>query len=39
MLPTGETAQFILAGTYIEERLKVHEYFSNEHSFYKENIL
>lgn len=39
MLPTGETAQFILAGTDIEERLKVHEYFSNEHFFYKQNIL
>ena len=39
MLPTGETAQFILAGTNIEERLKVHEYFSNEHFFYKQNIL
>jgi len=39
MLPTGETAQFILAGTDIEERLKVHDYFSNEHFFYKQNIL
>lgn len=39
MLPTGETAQFILAGTDIEERLKVHQYFSNEHFFYKQNIL
>jgi hypothetical protein len=39
MLPTGETAQFILAGTNVEERLRMHYYFSEEHFFFKENIL
>lgn len=39
MLPTGETAQFILAGTDTEERLKVHHYFSEEHFFYRKGIL
>lgn len=39
MLPTGETAQFILAGIDIEERLKVHHYFSEEHFFYRKGIL
>ncbi|MFV0606799.1 MAG: ATP-binding protein [Niabella sp.] len=38
-LPTGETVQFILAGTDIEERLKVHQYFSEEHFFYRKGIL
>ena len=39
MLPTGETAQFILAGTSIEERLKVQTYFSEDHFFFRESIL
>ncbi len=39
MLPTGETAQFILAGNDIEQRLRVAEYFSPDHFFYKQNIL
>lgn len=39
MLPTGETAQFILAGTKIEERLQVHRYFAEDHFFFTQNIL
>jgi AAA+ superfamily predicted ATPase len=39
MLPTGETAQFILAGANIGERLQVHRYFQEDHFFYKQNIL
>lgn len=39
MLPTGETAQFILGGTDIEERLRVHRYFSEDHFFFRQNIL
>ena len=39
MLPTGETAQFILAGTDVEDRLQVHRYFAEDHFFNKQNIL
>ncbi len=39
MLPTGETIQFILAGVNVQERLRVHDYFSEEHFFFKQNIL
>lgn len=39
MLPTGETAQFILAGNDIEQRLRIAEYFSPDHFFFKQNIL
>lgn len=39
MLPTGETALFILAGTDIEMRMHVMDYFSPDHFFFKENIL
>lgn len=39
MLPTGETVQFILAGTAFEERLKVMQYFEEDHFFYRQNIL
>ena len=39
MLPTGETALFVLAGSNIEERLKVSHYFSTEHFFSKQNLL
>ena len=39
MLPTGETVQFILAGTNLNERLKIHKYFAEEHFFFKQNIL
>jgi hypothetical protein len=39
MLPTGETVQFILAGTDVAERLTIHHYFSEDHFFCKQNIL
>ncbi len=39
LLPTGETIQFILAGTSIQERLQVHRYFSEDHFFFANNIL
>lgn len=39
MLPTGETVQFILAGTDWDERLKVMQYFEEDHFFYRKNIL
>lgn len=39
MLPTGETVQFILAGSSIEDRLKVQAYFSEDHFFFRESIL
>lgn len=39
MLPTGETALFLLAGNDIEERLKVQQLFGEEHFFYTEGIL
>lgn len=39
ILPTGETVQFILAGTDIEQRLQVHQLFSEEHFFYRHGIL
>jgi len=39
MLPTGETAQFILAGNDLATRLRVTSYFSSEHFFYRQNIL
>ncbi|HEX5172153.1 MAG TPA: ATP-binding protein [Cyclobacteriaceae bacterium] len=39
MLPTGETAQFILAGNDIEQRLRIADYFSPHHFFYKQGIL
>ena len=39
ILPTGETAQFILAGNDIEKRLEVQEIFGSEHWFMKEQIL
>jgi ATPase family associated with various cellular activities (AAA) len=39
LLPTGETAQFILAGNSIEQRLHVHQYFTDEHFFFKNSIL
>jgi len=39
MLPTGETAQFILAGNNIIDRLRIALYFNTEHFFYKQNIL
>lgn len=39
MLPTGETAQFVLAGNDIINRLRITHYFSPDHPFYKQNIL
>ncbi len=39
ILPTGETAQFILAGNDIEKRLEVQSILGSEHWFMKEHIL
>lgn len=39
MLPTGETALFILAGNNISERIRISQYFSSEHPFQKKDIL
>ena len=39
MLPTGETALFILSGDYIEKRMQVMRYFSPDHFFAKHHIL
>ena len=38
-LPTGETAQYILAGEEIGERIEVVNYFRKDHWFYLEDIL
>jgi len=39
MLPTGETMQFILAGTTIEKRLEVQSLFVEDHFFHRMGIL
>lgn len=39
MVPTGETALFLLAGNDVEERLKIQEIFDEDHFYYKEGIL
>jgi AAA+ superfamily predicted ATPase len=39
ILPTGETAQFILAGDNIEKRIEVQRILGSEHWFAKEHIL
>lgn len=39
LLPTGETAQFILAGNHVAKRIEVAKYFSNDHFFFKNGIL
>ena len=39
ILPTGETAQFILAGDDLEKRLEVQRLFSSEHWFAQKHIL
>lgn len=39
LLPTGETVQFVLAGMALDKRLAVHEYFAEEHFFFKYGIL
>ncbi len=39
ILPTGETAQFILAGADLEKRIEVQRLLSSEHWFAREQIL
>jgi hypothetical protein len=39
LLPTGETVQFILAGTDIAYRLRVQQYFTEGHWFFKNGLL
>lgn len=39
LLPTGETAQYILAGNDIQKRIEVQRYFSKDHFFAREGIL
>lgn len=39
LLPTGETAMFILAGNALESRLAVYELFSPDHFFVQQKIL
>jgi AAA+ superfamily predicted ATPase len=39
LLPTGETAQFILAGGSLEKRLEVQRLFGNDHRFAQQHIL
>jgi len=39
MLPTGETALFILAGNDISERIRISRYFSSEHFFKKQGMI
>lgn len=39
MLPTGETAQFIIAGNNIDARLEVLSLFEEQHFFYQNDII
>jgi hypothetical protein len=39
LIPTGETALFILAGDDLQRRLECSLYFSSKHKFYTKNIL
>jgi AAA+ superfamily predicted ATPase len=39
MLPTGETVQYILAKNDLNQRLEIQQLFSQDHWFFKENIL
>jgi hypothetical protein len=39
MLPTGETAQFIIAGTEMNKRLLVQSLFEEQHFFYQNDII
>jgi len=39
LLPTGETAQFILAGNDLEKRLEVQQLFTSDHWFAQKGIL
>jgi adenylate kinase family enzyme len=39
MLPTGETLQFILAGTNITQRVRLQQLFSQDHFFHRQGII
>ncbi|MEJ7679331.1 MAG: ATP-binding protein [Segetibacter sp.] len=39
IIPTGETAQFVLAGKNLKERLEIQDLFSTDHNFYRKRIL
>lgn len=39
MIPTGQTAQFLLTGKDIPHRLRISNYFSTEHYFYRQQVL
>jgi len=39
VIPTGETAQFIIGGSDLERRLEVQQIFSEQGTFYKQSIL
>ena len=39
LLPTGETAQFIIAGTHLEGRLEIQSLFDEKHFFYQNDIV
>jgi AAA+ superfamily predicted ATPase len=39
LLPTGETAQFVLGGNDLEKRLEVQSLFREEHFFFQQGIL
>lgn len=39
MQPTGETIQFVLGGTNVQERVGVQHYFEEYHWFYEEQLL
>ncbi|MGN6638400.1 MAG: ATP-binding protein [Mucilaginibacter sp.] len=39
MLPTGETALFLLAGNDLEKRMNIQQLFSEDHFFYNQRIL
>ncbi len=39
MLPTGETAAFLLSGDDLQKRFAIRQFFSPDHFFAKENIL
>ena len=39
MLPTGETLQFILAGTNVTQRVRLQQLFSQDHFFHRQGII
>lgn len=39
MLPTGETAAFLIGGTDLERRLSVLRYFTEDHFFWRQQVL